>query len=94
MAVQTPLQRMPPLAHEHAPFWQAVPLEQSVAQPPQLALSVCTFTQAPPQSCSPAGHATHAPPEQASPAEHTFSQAPQLDTSEEVSTHPLGDVGQ
>ena len=65
-----------------------------MAQPPQFELSLCRSTQALPQSCLPAGHAVHTPPKQARPAAHTFPQAPQLDTSEAVSTHAFGVAGQ
>ena len=94
MAVHVPAQRTPALAHAHIPFWQAVPPEQMVSHPPQFALSVSTFTQAPPQDICSLGHGLHTPPRQTSPAGHVFPQAPQLEESVCVSTHPFGEFGQ
>lgn len=53
VAVHTPLQRWPPFAHWHEPLWQDVPPEQRTLQPPQLSLSVCSFTQSVPQRSRP-----------------------------------------
>ncbi len=92
--MQIPSQRIPPFAHEHDPFWHAVPAEQSVSHAPQFALSVCRSTQVLPQDCCPAGHAVHTPPMHASPGEHAFPQPPQFSGSELVSTHPVGDDAQ
>jgi len=53
---QEPEQETKPREQAHEPFWQLVPVPQTVPQLPQFSLSVCTLTQAPPQDSWPDEH--------------------------------------
>jgi hypothetical protein len=86
VAVQTPLQRVPSLAHRQVPAWQVVPLPQRMPQPPQLELSVCSSTQAPSHCSSPLGQ-RHWPPWHVVPLPQTLPHAPQSLSLLDTSTH-------
>ncbi len=86
VAVQTPLQRMPPFAHWQVPAWHAVPLPHRTPQAPQLELSVCSSTQAPSHCSSPLGQ-RHWPPWHVVPLPQTLPQAPQSLPLLDRSTH-------
>jgi hypothetical protein len=74
-----PLQQPAQLALQtHCPALHAVPCAHMFPHAPQLLLSVCSLTQAPPQIVCPAAAQTHAPATQLEPVGHARPQAPQL----------------
>jgi hypothetical protein len=72
--------------HSQVPALQVAPAAQTVSQAPQCDSSVFRFTQAPPQSASPAGH-TQAFDVHVAPVAQTFPHEPQLASSVARSTH-------
>src|SRR5579872_1743621 len=77
--LQTPLQRTSPVGQVHWLEMQLVPPRQRTPQPPQLALSLRSSTQAPPQSTKGLWQPkVQVPCWQVSFAPHTLPQKPQL----------------
>lgn len=77
--VHTPPQRWPLLKHTHWPIWQVVPPLQTMPQAPQLALSVCSSTQAAPHCVCPVVQLeVHLPLAQSWPGPQAVLHAPQL----------------
>jgi hypothetical protein len=78
VAVHTPEQRASPFVHAQLPFWHVVAPVQVVPHPPQLLLSVCSFTHEDPHRVRLAAHViAHLPLEQTFPMQ-TSPQVPQL----------------
>ena len=74
---QAPPHEAKPTVQAHLPALHVEPAPHGLAQAPQFALSVCSFTQTPPHDVSPVPH-THLPAEQTWPAPHAAPQTPQL----------------
>lgn len=62
MLTQAPLQSVPPPGHVQAPVVQVWPAAHAVPQVPQLAVSVCRFTQEFPHFVVPPAQLTVHPP--------------------------------